>query len=271
MKKKLQPKKKKKSTSTPQQAPSPSDSQNLVAAKEAERQADRDARQARASAEAVQREAEQAAKASHAKEREVETVKGELEAVSAQLARMSLDDPAAQPLGSRLRHCELLLTRLQGEAGGCRETQAVAQHTMRTLGEAAARAEAAARNAARWTTLQALREAFPLALERLLVLVRERTTVLTEADDESHASNLPRLGRARLLPTRDQIRGGAMNELVMTLSRHMAGFTMTPSAPLEAFSADGGGEVEPPTDGESVEEWVPVMTVPVVAEGGDDV
>lgn len=259
MKKKT--KKQSTSTSTPTQAPPPGDSANLVAAKGAERQADSDARRARSAATAAEREAEQAAEASHAKEREVETVKGELEAVSAQLARMSLDDPAAQPLGSRLRHCELLLTRLQGEGGGCRETLTVAQRNMTTLGEAAARAEATWRNAGRWVRLQALSEAFPLALERMIALVRERTTILAEADDESRGSGLPRLGRARLLPLRDQIRGGAMNELVMTLSRHMAGFTLTPTAPLEAFSADGGGEVEPPTDGEPVEEWAPVTAM----------
>jgi hypothetical protein len=176
------------------------------------------------------------------------------------LGALSLDDVKAEKLGGQLRHCELRASQLQGEAGGCRETLTVAQRHVSTLEEAAARAESALRNAGRWVRLQALSEAFPLALERLLALVRERTTTLFEADEESHGSGLPRVGRARLFPARVQIRGPGMDDLVMILSRPTLGLTLTPSAPLSAFSADGQASPEP------VEEWVPVA----VQEGGTE-
>ena len=261
MKTRRQPKKKSTLKSTPKQKPSPSDSPAVMAAKQAERQADSGARQARSSAEAAQREAEQAAKALNAKEMEVAEGKAKLATVSQQLGALSLDDVKAEKLGGQLRHCELRLTQLQGEAGGCSEALAVARHTAEHAHTVAEVAEAAGRNAGRWVRLVHLMEQFPLVLEQLLAVVRERTTTLFEADQESRGANLPRLGRARLFPTRDQIRGPGMDDLLTTLSRHMAGLTLSPSAPLSAFSADGQVSPEP------VEEWVPVA----VAGGTDDV
>lgn len=248
-----------------QAATPPSDSPAVMAAKDAEQQAVREARQAHKALDVARQDADRAAKALNVKEMEVTEVKAKLATVSQQLGALSLDDVKAEKLGGQLRHCELRASQLQGEAGGARETCTVAQRHASTLEEAAARAEAALRNAGRWVRLQVLSEAFPLALERLLAVVRERTTVLHEADQESHGSGLARVGRARLFPTRDQIRGPSMDDLLTILSRHMAGLALTPSAPLSAFALDGQVSPEREPDGEPVEEWVPVT-----AEGGTE-
>lgn len=194
------------------------------------------AQQACSAAEAAQQAVEQATQALTKKETHVSEVRAEFEAVGERLARMPLDDPDSERVGGRHRHLELVLKRVEGEHGGCHETLLTAQRRAEDAARAAEVAEAALRNAQRQVTLQRLCEAFPVALEKLLDLIRGRNQVLGEADQEAQVHDLPRLGRFRLLPAQDQLQRHESYELATILTRHEAGLVVVPSASLAAFS-----------------------------------
>lgn len=199
------------------------------------------AQQACSAAEAAQRTVEEASRVLTEKETQVSKVRAEFEAVGERLAGMPLDDPDSERVGGRHRHLEIVLRRLESEHGGCHETLLTAQRRAEESLQAGEVASASLRNAQRCVRLQELQEHFPMLLDQVLALIEERNRTLAEADQDSNAHQLARLGRARLLPRQDQLRKHETYELGTILTRYQSGLGMVPSARFSDFSMDSGG------------------------------
>jgi hypothetical protein len=238
-------------------------SESIKAAKRGEQHADREAKRSRADAEAAGTEVERLAEALRQKDGELAKVTARCEALKAELSGLALDDPGAEKPSGQLLHATIIKDKVTKEREALHGSLVAAQERADHLRQAAEVAEAAARNAQRWVGLQRLREQFPSALDILLRLVSERNDLLTAADEESRAFDLPRLGRARLFMRRDQLRQDEMDALAIILTRHSSGLVLVPSGPLSALALEqdlnGDGE-------ESAEERV---EPDVLTEAGD--
>jgi hypothetical protein len=205
------------------------------------------------------------------KQAERDRVKAQCEELKERVSHMPLDDPLFQKTSAEGWGIEQVAARLESECGGLQESLAVAEKRAEEAVKAAEVASAGLRNAQRQVTLQRLCEAFPVALDKLLDLIRGRNQRMGEADEDSRVHDLPRLGRFRLLPRQDQLRTHEAYELATILSRHEVGLAITPSAPFAAFSmgsGDGGGETDAPIEPDDIpdpenlteEEWVLLTT-----------
>lgn len=237
-------------------------------AREQEAKATEAAQQTRSAADAAQQAVEQASQAVMNKQAERDRVKAQCEELKERVSHMALDDPQFQKTSAEGWGIEQVLTRLEGECGGLKESLTVAEKRAEDAVKAAEVASAGLRNAQRQVTLKRLTEAFPVQVDKLLDLIRGRNQVLSEADEDSRTHDLPRLGRFRLLPREDQLRRHESYELGTILTRHQVGLAMTPAAPFSAFSLDSGEGVSEAEIPNSEEEWA-VLTATAL-EGGSD-
>lgn len=161
--------------------------------------------------------AEEIEAALQARRWERQCVGDEARALRERLEGMALDDREADRAAVRLRHAEVLGDRLDRDL---QDTVTALSEARGALAEAQAALEGARarqRQAQREKRLEALCIEFADRLAAVLSLIDERQRLLAEADEDSGAHGLPRLGRRRFQARRGQVRSSAGEELAAIL------------------------------------------------------